>query len=343
MSESPFKTYNHLKIHTQYSICEGAIKIDDLQDFSKLNKIQSLSLCDTSNLCGALEFAEKISKVGTQPIIGTQINFKYGDTIGLLPLFSLNEEGYKRIIKLSSLSYLENDELSDPHLDFEELLEDNEGVALFSGTIFGLFGKLFDKGKFSEIDDMYKKIKSKYNDRFYLEIQRHNDQNELGFEKFNLKKSLEIEIPIIATNEVFYLDKDMHEAHDALICIGNKSYVNEKNRIKLSNQHYFKTNSEMTELFADLPEALENNYNFPLRCNFRPLFSNPVLPNISSEKGGNADDVLKKDSLHGLRIKFDKIFGIKSNELKSNKKYINYKDRLDHELSIIIEMTYSSY
>jgi len=343
MSESSFKTYNHLKIHTQYSICEGAIKIDDLQDFSKSNKIQSLGLCDTSNLCGALEFAEKISKVGTQPIIGTQINFKYGDTIGLLPLFSLNEEGYKRIIKLSSLSYLENDELSDPHLDFEELLEDNEGVALFSGTIFGLFGKLFDKGKFSEIDDMYKKIKSKYNDRFYLEIQRHNDQNELGFEKFNLKKSLEIEIPIIATNEVFYLDKDMHEAHDALICIGNKSYVNEKNRIKLSNQHYFKTNSEMTELFADLPEALENNYNFPLRCNFRPLFSNPVLPNISSEKGGNADDVLKKDSLHGLRIKFDKIFGIKSNELKSNKKFLNYKDRLDHELSIIIEMKYSSY
>ena len=343
MSESSFKTYNHLKIHTQYSICEGAIKIDDLQDFSKSNKIQSLALCDTSNLCGALEFAEKISKAGTQPIIGTQINFKYADTIGLLSLFSLNEEGYKRIIKLSSLSYLENDELSDPHIDFEELLEDTEGVALFSGTVFGLFGKLFDKGKFSEIHDMYNKIKSKFNDRFYLEIQRHNDQNELGFEKFNLKKSLELEIPIIATNEVFYLDKNMHEAHDALICIGNKTYINEKNRIKLSNQHYFKSNSEMTELFADLPEALENNYNFPLRCNFRPLFSNPILPNISSEEGGNADDVLKKDSLHGLRIKFDKIFGVKSNELENNKKYFDYKDRLEHELSIIIEMKYSSY
>jgi len=343
MPESSFKTYNHLKIHSQYSICEGAIKIDDLQDFLKSNKIPSLSLCDTSNLCGALEFAEKISKVGTQPIIGTQINFKYGDTIGLLPLFSLNEEGYKRIIKLSSLSYLENDELSDPHIDFEELLEDNEGVALFSGTVFGLFGKLFDKGKVSEIHELYKKIKSKYNDRFYLEIQRHNDQNELSFEKFNLQKSLELEIPIIATNEVFYLDKDMHEAHDALICIGNKTYVNEKDRIILSDQHYFKTNSEMTELFSDLPEALENNYNFPLRCNFRPLSSNPILPNISSEKSGNADDILKKDSLQGLKIKFDKIFGIKSNELESSKTYIDYKDRLDHELSIIIEMKYSSY
>jgi DNA polymerase-3 subunit alpha len=123
MPESSSKNFNHLKIHTQYSICEGAIKIDDLQDFSKSNKIQSLALCDTSNLCGALEFAEKISKAGTQPIIGTQINFKYADTIGLLPLFALNEEGYKRIIKLSSLSYLENDELSDPHIILRNYLK----------------------------------------------------------------------------------------------------------------------------------------------------------------------------------------------------------------------------
>jgi len=263
MSESSIQNFNHLKIHSQYSICEGAVKIDDLQDFSKSNKIKSLGLCDTSNLCGALEFAEKISKVGTQPIIGTQINFKYGDCIGLLPLFALNEEGYKRIIKLSSISFLENDELSDPHVDFKELLEDNTGVAIFSGTIFGLFGELFNKGKFSELLDLYKKLKLNFGDRFYIEIQRHNDQNESGFEKFNLNKSLELEIPLIATNEVFYLDKDMHEAHDALICIGNKTYVNEKSRIKLSNEHYLKDNSEMSELFADLPEALENNYNFP--------------------------------------------------------------------------------
>ena len=343
MSKSSNQNYNHLKIHSQYSICEGAIKIDDLQDFSKSNKIKSLALCDTTNLCGALEFAEKISKVGTQPIIGTQINFKFGDTTGLLPLFSLNAEGYKRIIKLSSASFLENDELSDPHVDFKELQEDNTGVAIFSGTVFGLFGQLFNKGKFNEIHELYKELKSNFGDRFYIEIQRHNDQNELGFEKFNLQKSLELEVPIIATNEVFYLDKDMHEAHDALICIGNKTYVNEKTRIRLSNEHYFKNNSEMMELFVDIPEALENNYNFPLRCNFRPLFSNPILPNISSEKGGNADDVLKKDSLHGLRIKFDKIFGIKANDLEVNKTYLDYKDRLEHELSIIIEMKYSSY
>ena len=256
MAESLIQNFNHLKIHSQYSICEGAIKIDEIKDFCKENQIKSLGLCDTSNLCGALEFAEKISKSGTQPIIGTQINFKYNDIIGLLPIYALNEVGYKRMIELSSLSFLNNDELSDPHLDFETLISDNEGLALFSGTVHGLFGELFNKGKFEEIQKLYLKLKSKYNDRFYIEIQRHKDQNESSFENFNLKKSLELEIHIIATNEVFYLTKDMHEAHDALICIKNKTYINENNRIKLSDQHYLKSNSEMLKLFSDLPEAL---------------------------------------------------------------------------------------
>ncbi len=343
MPESKINKFNHLKIHTQYSICEGAIKIDSLKDFSKENRIRSIAICDTSNLCGALEFAEKISKTGTQPIVGTQIQFKYKDTLGLLPLFALSEIGYKRIIELSSMSFLNNDDLSEPHVNFEELLNKNDDIAIFSGTVFGLFGVLFEKGKFSEIKELYSKLKLNFGDRFYLEIQRHGDSNELGFEKFNLDKSLELEIPIIATNEVFYIDKNMYEAHDALICIKNKTYVSEKDRLKLTNQHYLKSDTEMSELFNDLPEALENNYNFPYRCSFKPFFSKPILPNISSEKGGNADEVLKKESLDGLKDKFEKILKIESKDLSSNKDYLKYKDRLDHELDIIIEMKYSSY
>ena len=335
--------FNHLKIHTQYSICEGAIKIDNLKDFCKNNKIPSVALSDTSNLSGALEFAENISRVGTQPIIGTQIHFQFEDTAGLLPLIAVNEKGYKRIIELSSRSYLENDALSDPHLNIKELLVDTEGVILLSGTIRGLFGKLFEKGRFEEITQLYKKLSSKFDDKFYLEIQRHGDQNEISFEKYNLKKSFEFKIPIIATNEVFYLNQDMHEAHDALTCIGTKTYVNDKSRIKFSDQHYFKSDDEMSVLFSDLPEALENNYNLPLRCSFKPVFSKPVLPNISTEKEGNADEILKKNSLDGLKEKFLKIFNIETNNLTENDNFLKYKDRLDHELRIIIEMKYPSY
>ena len=260
-----------------------------------------------------------------------------------MPLFALSEKGYKRIIKLSSLSYLHNDELLEPHVNFDELLEDTDGISLFSGTINGFFGKLFEKGRVKEIKDLYSKLKLKYDDRFYIEIQRHDDQNEKFFEKFNLNESLDLKIPIIATNEVFYLNKDMHEAHDALICIKNKSYINEKNRIKLTNQHHFKNDTEMKSLFSDLPEALENNYNFPYRCSFRPSMSEPNLPNISSEKDGNANDILKKESLKGLKYKFKDLFKINDEKLSSNKDYLEYKDRLDHELDIIIEMKYSSY
>ena len=155
MSESEHKNFNHLKIHSQYSICEGAIKIDDLKDKAKELKINSLGLCDTSNLCGAVEFSDKLSKIGTQPIIGTQINFRFQNTIGLIPLFALNSDGYKKIIELSSKSYLDNDDVLEPHLDIDDLLKlETNGISVFSGTIFGLMGKLFDKGKFTEINNL---------------------------------------------------------------------------------------------------------------------------------------------------------------------------------------------
>ena len=343
MQNSNNKHFNHFKVHTQYSICEGAIKIESLKDFCKENKLVSVGICDTENLCGALEFSENISKVGTQPIIGTQINFKYEDTTGLLPLIALNENGYKKIIELSSKSYLENDVLSKPHLDIKELLDNISDVILLSGTNHGLFGKLFEKGRFDEIQKIYKDLLKNFKDNFYLEIQRHGDQNEISFEKFNLEQSFRLKIPIIASNEVYYLTKDMHEAHDALTCIGEKTYLNDKNRIKYSDQHYFKSSEEMCALFSDLPEALENNFNLPFRCSFRPQFSKPVLPNISTEKDGSADEILKKESLNGLKEKFLKVFKIEEKNLINDEKFLFYKDRLDHELRIIIEMKYPSY
>ena len=163
MSESLNQNFNHLKVHTQYSICEGAAKIDDLQEYCKSNKIKSLGISDTSNLCGALEFAEKISKSGTQPIIGTQINFKYGDYIGLLPLFALNEEGYKRIIKLSSISFLENDELDSPFL----LQAEENGLLNLKGhrSVGGMRASIYNAMPLEGVEELIKYMKyfeSKY-------------------------------------------------------------------------------------------------------------------------------------------------------------------------------------
>ena len=168
MKETFNKTFNHFKIHTQYSICEGAIKIDQLKDFCKKNKIKSLGLSDTYNLSGALEFSENLSSVGTQPIIGTQILFKYKEFKGLIPLIAKNYDGYKNIIKLSSKSYLENSETNDPYCDVDDLLNYSEGIIILTGSIKCLFGLLFNKGLFNEIEEILIKLKKKYEDNIYI-------------------------------------------------------------------------------------------------------------------------------------------------------------------------------
>ncbi len=342
MKESVEKTFNQFKIHTQYSICEGAVKIEQLKDFCKKNKIKSLGLSDTYNLSGALEFSENLSSIGTQPIIGTQIFFKYKEFEGLIPLIAKNNDGYRNIIKLSSKSYLENSETNTPHCLLDDLLNNSEGIIILTGSIQCFFGSLFNKGLFNEIEEIIIKLKEKFRENIYIEIQRHNDLNEKDFENFNLKISEKLEIPIIASHEVYYLDKDMFEAHDALMCIGQKTYVNDTNRIKLTNQHYFKSSDEMIEVFKDLPEALENNFNLPFRCSFKPNFSKPILPRISSSER-DPNEMLKKLSFEGLKDKFKLVIDIDHANFEKDEKYLEYKKRLDHEIRIIVEMNYSGY
>ena len=343
MDKNLIKQFNHFKIHSQYSICQGAIKIDDLKHYCKINKVPAIGLSDSANLCGALEFAENISKVGTQPIIGTQINFFFKENLGFLPLIANNIEGYKKIVNLSSKSYLENNSMSDPHCKIDDLFDNRGGFTLLTGTINGLFGKLLAKGFETEIHELFIKFRDHFKDNFYIEIQRHNDENEKELENFLLKKSKELEIPLIASHEVFYLNQEMYEAHDALLCIGEKTYVTEKNRLKYSNQHYLKSSEEMKIIFQDLPEALENNYNLSYRCSYKPNFSIPILPNIKSNENLSVDEELNELALKGLENKYKEFVFKKKEKQENEKSYEIYHKRLLHELNIIKSMKYSGY
>ena len=337
------KNFNHIKIHTQYSICEGAIKIEDLKNLCKDNKIKSIGLSDTSNLCGALEFSESISKSGTQPIIGTQINFKFNNEIGIIPLIAKNQKGYETILQLSSDSYLQNNNNSIPCCDFDNLIKSKEGLIVLSGSIQSLSGNLYLKNKIEDLKKLYDFLRKHFKNDFYIEIQRHNDQDEKQFEKINLSLSNEYKIPIIATHEVFYIEKSMYEAHDALLCIKNKNYINDIDRFKLSNNHYLKSDQEMHDLFSDLPEALLNNYYLPFKCNFKPNYSRPLLPEISSDKNANSDKTLEILAIQGLQEKFkNNLVKFKENEIREQI-FQKYKKRLNHEIQIINQMKYSSY
>ena len=264
------KNFNHLKVHTQYSICEGAIKIDELADYCKSNKIKSIGLADSYNLCGALEFSEKIAKVGTHPIIGSQINLNMSDIIGKVSLYATSEQGYKNLTKLSSLSYLKNNRSTDPFCSLKDLTENNKGLIFLTGNHTNFFGKLFYQNKHKDLEQILNTLKKSFGDRLYIEIQRHNELNEKNFENYLLNISKSLQLPLIATQEIFYLNKEMYEAHDALVCIGEKKFVDDKDRFRYSNQHYLKSQEEIEKLYLDIPEALKNNYNFHLRFNFKP-------------------------------------------------------------------------
>ena len=218
------KKFNNIKIHTQYSICEGAIKIDDLADYCKRNKIHSMGLADSYNLCGALEFSEKLSKVGTHPIIGTQINLKVNNIIGKITLYAKSEKGYKNLTKLSSLSYLNRKEVEEPNCEIQDIIANNSDLILLTGSYRDFFGKIFQANKLKDFENTIISFKEHFKDRIYFEIQRHNENDEVNFENYLLKSSKFLNIPIIATQEVFYLDQSMYEAHDALTCIREKKF-----------------------------------------------------------------------------------------------------------------------
>ena len=156
------KNFNHLKVHTQYSICEGAIKIDELANYCKSQKIKSIGLADSFNLCGALEFSEKISKAGTHPIIGTQINLNISDVVGKISLYATSEKGYKNLTKLSSSSYLNIDKTSEPSCNLKDLLENNEELILLTGNYTNLFGKLFFKNKLKDLEQILISLKNNF-------------------------------------------------------------------------------------------------------------------------------------------------------------------------------------
>jgi len=337
------KNFNNIKIHTQYSICEGAIKIDELAEYCKSKKIKSIGLADSYNLCGALEFSEKLSKVGTQPIIGTQINLRFNNIVGKITLYATSEQGYKNLTKLSSLSYLKNKETEEPLCEFNDLITNNEGLILLTGNYYNFFGKLYYANKIKDFEKIITSLKSHYGNRLYFEIQRHGESDEKNFEHHLLNTSKILDIPLIATQEVFYMSNDMHEAHDALICIGEKNFIDDNNRFKYSNQHYLKSNKELSKLYSDIPEALENNYNFHLRFNYKPKKSKPILPSIANEQNSSPEEALTKLAKAGLENRIKNFIFKKNPENTSDQIKNLYEDRLSHELDIINSMDYASY
>ena len=334
----------HLRVHTEYSLLEGAIRLKKLPGLCEAMEMPAVAVTDTNNLFSALEFSVTASGAGVQPIVGCQVDLRYVQPApGERPkppapvvLLAQNERGYENLMKLNSCLYLRRDgELA--HVLLDELEEYGEGVICLSGGPDGPVGRLLRENHRAAAQTLLTRLHQIYQDRLYVELQRHPGEDGLPeaerlTERGHVEMAYEMGIPLVATNDVYFPKENMYEAHDAMICIAEGAYVDQQEpRRRLTPQHYLKTPQEMATLFADLPEALENTVEIAKRCAFMAYRRDPILPKFADDEVVE----LRRQANEGLQKRLSVIPHAVTVE--------KYQERLDFELGIIEGMGFPGY
>ena len=349
--------YIALRNHTTYSLCQGAIKIADLIDKAKALQMPALAIMDSQNLFGALEFSMACKKAGIQPILGCEMmidfnlqdsknisNVDFTENLCKTPLIATSEEGYRNLMFLVSESYLKRQNGIVPFVNFELLKQKSKGIIALSGGSEGLIGKLLLQGQDKQAHKILLEITEIFNNNFYIEITRHGTKNEDLIEEKLLQLAFENNIPLVATNDVYFLTPEMHEAQDILSCIYEGHSLVEENRKKNSPEQYFKNYEQFLELFKDLPEAIANSINIAKRCHTMAFERPPTLPKFSTEENFDEAFELRNQSLEGLKMRLKNKFLIEEIDAETQQKIDKeYFERLEYELGIIIKMNFSGY
>jgi DNA polymerase-3 subunit alpha len=345
-------TFIHLRVHSSYSLLEGAVTPKDMVKLCKKYRQPAVAITDSGNLFGSLEFSGICTGEGIQPIIGciVAVDFstkkdKFSKTIyDKLLLISKDEVGYLNLLKLVSMAFLETPSDEKPHISLADLKKYNDGLIALTGGDEGIVNRLLLDKQTKEAENALLTLKEIYDDRLYIELMRLESVTEDLTEKPLIDFAYKHDIPLVATNDVYFADQGVHEAHDALMCIADGRYVTEDNRKKVSPNNYFKSTREMCELFKDIPEAIENTINIAKRCAVMSEFRNPMLPHFDCGEGRSEAEELKKQAKDGLQMRLD-THVYKKGQTQEERKKIDeeYFSRLDFELNIINTMDFPGY
>lgn len=347
MVSSTASQFIHLHLHSAYSLAEGALPIKEIPKLCRKNRMPAVAITDTANLFGALEFALTCSEEGIQPIIGCQLNFYHEGVSndGPIVLLVQNEEGYKNLLRLVSFSYLRNPfpAMGKPVVTLKDLQDFSLGLICLTGGHKGPLGLLI--GQKSEfVNDFVQSLKTIFHDRLYIELMRHGLTEQQKLEPKFLSLALAHNIPIVATNDVFFENTHLYQAHDALLCIAEGKYISEENRTKATPEHYFKSGGEMEKVFCDLPEAIENTSIIAQRCHFMPAEHSPILPPFVTKTGCNEEEELYAQAKKGLEKRLEEEVCLRFKDTSSFEKARDqYFERLNYELDIISRMGFSGY
>ena len=345
MTEISQSGFVHLHNHTDFSLLDGAAKIPSYMKKAKEYGMSSVAITDHGNLFGALHFYYEAKKAGIKPIIGCEFYINPTDRTDRpepgsgqkshyyhLVLLAMNNTGYKNLLKLASLAYTEGFYFR-PRIDDELLEKYNEGLICLSACLGGEILQHLLANKYDEAKERALWYSSIFDDgRYYLELQDHNLEEQKRTNPLLKQISEETGIPLVATNDIHYIEQSDANAHDLLLCVGTNTKKNDPNRMRFPNdQFYLKSPEEMTQLFAWVPEAIENTVRIADRCNLEIEFPGPQLPVFDVPQGYESPAAYLRSLSHeGLANRYDEI----TPELT---------DRLEYELNVIISMGFEGY
>ncbi len=330
----------HLHNHSEYSMLDGACRIQDMVNWAVENSIPAVALTDHGNMFGAWELYDKSKKAGVNPIVGCEVYVAPGDRRKRgkeqggpyhLTLLAEDATGYQNLLKLVSLGYTEGF-YSKPRIDMEILREHHHGIIALTGCIQGQVPQLLCSSRREEGVQNFKTLMEIMGERnLYVEVQNHYIDKELEAYPIMVELAKEFNLPIVGTNDCHYLRKSDHEMHDVLLCIQMKRTVNDPQRMRFDNHFYFKSVDEMREALKDFPpEAISNTLEIANRCNLELDYGESLMPKYEVPEGHTNDSYLKELCYQGLREKY----GDLSDEIRK---------RLDYELDIISKTGYSGY
>jgi len=337
MTVSPFI---HLRVHSAYSLSEGALKVDRIPALARQFSMPAVAITDTSNLFGALEFSQYCLGKGVQPIIGCQLGIARAGTNfapDYVVLLAQTKAGFANLQKLSSRSFLQSDPGSKAQISLDELRELADGIFCLTGGANGPVGRRLAEGQFAEAERFVDALREAFADRLAVELQRHGETIEEAVEPGFLTLAAARGLPLVATNECFFETKDMYEAHDALLCIADGRVLAEKDRRRVTPEHWFKPAAQMRALFADLPEACDNTVAIAQSCAAMAESSKPLLPTCPKVRTGATEaQTVREMAEEGLEARLD-VLGLEDDRRKI------YRERLAFELGVIIQMGFPGY
>jgi len=347
----------HLRVHSAYSMAEGAIKCGKLAELCAAQDMPAVALTDTRNLFGALEFSQACAKAGVQPIIGCQLSVRRDDvqtgpqgTMGRIPepdslvVLVQSDAGYLNLIHLVSKAFMETPSGETPQVLWEDIEAHAAGLIALTGGTSGAIGRHLLEGQRDKAETALTRLAKIFKDRLYVELSRYGAGPEERIEASLIDLAYKHNLPLVATNEAFFADEGMYLAHDALLCIANKSYVSIPDRRRLTANHRFRSAAEMLALFADIPEAIDNTLVIARRCAFMVEERKPILPRSPKTGDRTEEEALRDLAGKGLDARLEKqVYRPEMTVGEKEAAARPYRERLEYEVGVIVRMGFAGY